>query len=103
MHLVQLLVPLRDERGERFDGALYRRLRAELTDRFGGLTVYSRAPAEGLWREDDGEGPTHDDILVVEVMVEELDAAWWTEYRQELERRFRQEELVVRALGMQRL
>ena len=103
MHLVQLLVPLRDERGARFDAALYRQLRAELTERFGGLTVYSRAPAEGLWQEDDDGAPTHDDIVVVEVMVEALDAEWWSGYRRELERRFRQEELVVRALGLQRL
>ena len=36
-------------------------------------------------------------------MVESLDPAWWSGYRRELERRFEQDELVVRAQPMQRL
>jgi hypothetical protein len=39
----------------------------------------------------------HDDIVVVEVMVPELDKAWWARYRRGLEKRLGQKELVVRA------
>jgi len=36
-------------------------------------------------------------------MVERLDRAWWSDYRSELEKTFRQDEIVVRALGCQRI
>lgn len=45
MHLVQILLPLYDNDGRRFPTSHYESLRAELTERFGGLTSYSRAPA----------------------------------------------------------
>jgi hypothetical protein len=101
-HLVQLLLPLERPDGARFPAALYRDVARELTGRFGGVTAYSRAPAKGLWEEPSGE-KEHDDVSVYEVMVDALDPAWWAGYRRELERRFEQDELVVRALPMQRL
>jgi len=101
-HLVQLLLPLEHPDGGRFPAALYREVTRELTDRFGGVTAYNRAPASGLWEE--GSGHTeHDDIVIYEVMVDSLDRAWWAAYRGALERRFEQDELVVRAQPMQRL
>jgi hypothetical protein len=104
-HLVQLLLPLRDPSGKPFGAAPYAELRAELTERFGGLTAYTRAPAEGLWSDENAaEGPPQrDDVIVYEVMTGELDHAWWGVLRAQLERRFRQEELVVRALPITRL
>ncbi len=36
-------------------------------------------------------------------MVDEVDAAWWVGYRTDLERRFAQEEVVIRAHGIRRL
>jgi hypothetical protein len=77
-------------------------VRAELTERFGGLTAYTRAPAQGLWAEDGGP-PARDDIVVHEVMAETLDRAWWAGYRRTLEQRFAQDELVVRAHSVERL
>ncbi|HUP40509.1 MAG TPA: hypothetical protein VM115_10350, partial [Vicinamibacterales bacterium] len=73
-------------------------LRAELADHFGGVTTYMRAPARGLWKDDTGE-TTRDDIVIFEVMTGELDRAWWTAFRKDLERRFRQETVIVRALS----
>lgn len=102
MHLVQLLLPLHDRRGKPFPRSYYRAVGEELTARFGGLTAYSRAPAEGVWDPGDDER-RHDDIVVYEVMVEELDRAWWGEYRHQLEKQFEQDELVVRAESIERL
>lgn len=96
MHLIQLLLPLYNNAGERFAQKLYGQVRDELFDRFGGLTVYTRAPASGLWQADE-ERTVRDDLVIYEVMVEELDEKWWRDYRSELEKRFRQEALVVRA------
>jgi hypothetical protein len=102
MHLVQLLVPVFDNAGVRFPRAAYDRLAQELTERFGGLTAYMRAPATGLWQEEDG-ATRRDEIVVYEVMVEHLDPEWWARYRRELETRFAQDEMVVRAQEVRRL
>jgi crotonobetainyl-CoA:carnitine CoA-transferase CaiB-like acyl-CoA transferase len=101
-YLVQLLLPLADSRGEPFPESLFAGVTKELTDRFGGLTAYARAPAAGLWKERPGK-VTRDDIVVYEVMVEALDAAWWSVYRGRLEQRFAQDELVIRAQEVRRL
>jgi len=102
MYLVQLLLPVYDNAGQPFPASHYATVRGELAGRFGGLTAYTRAPAEGLWH-DDGGPAARDDIVVYEVMVEELDRAWWGRFRADLERRFAQEELVVRAQPIERL
>jgi hypothetical protein len=102
MYLVQLLLPLYDATGKRFSGAVFDEIAKELTDRFGGLTAYARAPATGLWEEHPGH-TTRDDVVVYEVMVERLDTAWWAAYRKKLETRLAQLELVIRAHAIQRL
>ena len=96
MFLVQLLLPLYDNDQQALPRSLFRTVSEELIERFGGLTTYSRAPANGYWRED-GENAVRDETVVYEVMVDELDRDWWAQYRVDLERRFRQKSLVVRA------
>ena len=95
MHLVQILLPLYDNAGAPLPRELYSYVRRELTETFGGLTAFTRAPAEGLW-QDEGE-TKRDDIVVFEIMAEHLDEPWWRAYRSELERRFRQDVVVIRA------
>ena len=97
MYLVQILLPVYDNEGHAFDAHEYVQLRLELAEHFGGVTAYTRAPARGVWKDDAGE-TTRDDIVIFEVMTEDLDRAWWTDFRKELERRFRQEHVVIRAL-----
>ncbi len=101
LHLVQLLLPAKDNRGEAFPGEAFEQVFGELTERFGGVTAYNRAPAEGRWKQD--TDTEHDDILVVEVMDENLDRTWWSAYRTELEERFRQDVVIVRAQGIELL
>jgi hypothetical protein len=93
--LVQILLPVYDNNGERFPSDLYNEVRAKLTDMFGGLTAYTRAPAEGVWES--GTTLKRDDIVVVEVMVDSLDRTWWGAYRRDLKRLFRQDQIVLRA------
>ena len=97
MYLVQILLPLYDNEGHAFEALDYVQLRSELADRFGGVTAYMRAPARGVWKDDSGE-TSRDDIVIFEVMTAELDREWWTGFRKHLERRFRQESVIVRAL-----
>jgi hypothetical protein len=100
-HLVTLLLPLYDNEGRPFPPELSAGVRAELTERFGGLTAFSRAPAEGVWM-DEGR-TTRDEVIVLEVMAETLDRAWWGRYRRELEARFQQDAIVVRAQAFEPL
>ena len=100
--LVQILLPLYDNDGAHFGEAPFARTRTELLERFGGLTAHQRAPARGLWKAEDGD-VARDDVAVFEVMSADLDRAWWDAYRRELERRFRQEKIVIRAISHEML
>ena len=102
MYLVQLLLPLYDNQGNGFPADHFSVVRRTLTEQFGGLTAYTRAPAQGIWSEHDGP-PKRDDIIVYEVMTTTLDRGWWREFRQRLERQFSQDELVVRSQEVERL
>jgi hypothetical protein len=95
-HLVQLLLPLYDNEGNRFKAKLFAQVRDELVQRFGGMTAHTRAPASGLWQQSE-DTTVHDELIIFEVMVDGIDEPWWNRYRAELEKRFRQESLVVRA------
>ena len=101
MYLIQLLLPLYDNEGRAFGAEALNRVRDELAERFGGVTAFRRSPAEGVW--DEGGEVTRDRIVILEVMTGALERAWWAEYRAELERRFRQEKLVVRATEFEEL
>lgn len=100
VHLIQILLPLYDNSGTAFPQQEYVTVREELTERFGGITTYLRSPAEGSWRE----SPLltiHDEIVIYEVMVENLDREWWRTYREGLARRYRQDVLIVRVSEIQ--
>jgi hypothetical protein len=101
MYLVQILLPLTDDTGSRFESAAYGRVRKELSDRFGGITSFTRAPAEGMWKE--GGHVSRDDLVVFEVMARDIDRPWWERYRADLEQRFVQETIVVRAIRVEML
>jgi hypothetical protein len=93
MHLVQILLPLDDATGDRFERRAFDRVAQDLSERFGGVTPYARAPATGLWIERPGK-TARDDIVVCEAMVETLEPEWWRQYRRGLEQAFAQDELV---------
>ncbi|MES2522804.1 MAG: hypothetical protein V4617_08920 [Gemmatimonadota bacterium] len=100
MHLVQLLLPVTgsSDTAARVHDALHR----ELTARFGGVTAYSRAPAHGVWQPE-AAAPEHDDVVLVEVVAETLEAEWWRELRLRLQRELDQESILIRAIALQML
>lgn len=95
MHLVQILLPVRDNEGEPYEKSLFDEVRSDLAAHFGGVTAFSRAPASGLW-ETDGK-MVRDDVVIFEVMVDRLEREFWRLYRMELQSTFRQETIAVRA------
>jgi hypothetical protein len=74
----------------------------ELAERFSGLTAYLRSPARGLWTAPDGTLEP-DDVIMVEVVTEGFEHAWWREYAGTLRKRFRQESLHIRAMPIEML
>jgi len=102
MHLIHILLPLKDNAGKPIRRKLFRAVADELTEKFGGLTAHTRAPAEGLWKEGAHE-VARDEIVIYEVMAEELDEAWWGKYRKRLEKRFKQVQVIVRAQAVRLL
>jgi hypothetical protein len=95
MNLVQILLPVRDNKGRKFTHALHAEVHGQLVKRFGGLTAYTRSPARGLWKS---QGATkRDDVIILEIMDKRFNPIWWKKYRRGLEKTFRQEEIVIRA------
>ena len=101
-HLVQILLPLRTCDGSDQPPVLFAEVRDELTQRFGGVTAYSRSPATGLWKNTEAE-VEREQVIMVEVVVDAFDRDWWTQYRDRLARRFDQEEIHARALAIERI
>ena len=102
MYLIQLFLPLYDNDGSLLARSLHEAVRSELTDRFGGVTAFVRSPAVGAWEDDDGR-VQRDDVVLLEVMAEHVHHAWWANYRKALERRFRQDEVLIRATAVEQL
>jgi hypothetical protein len=102
VYLIEFLLPTFDNHGQRFPKSEFDQVRRELADRFGGVTAFVRSPAVGLWEDDQGR-IRRDDLTTFEVMADSLDRQWWRDYRAQLERRFRQEEIVMRATSFERL
>jgi len=101
MYLIEILLPLRDNEDRPFAASTYKRLRDELSEQYGGVTAFTRAPAEGETKA--AHGKVHDDIVVYEVMTETIDHHWWKLYREGLEKTFQQDEIVVRAIAFDKL
>ena len=101
MVLIQLLLPTSGAAGA--DGlAPLAETRGELAARFNGLTAYLRSPAKGLWTAPDGH-TEQDDVVMVEVVTDTFDRAWWRSYAATLAQRFCQDSIHVRAVPIDML
>ena len=96
-YLIQILLPL-PVRAVGAPDAGFAQTRAELVERYDGVTAYLRSPAHGAWIAPDGR-VERDEVVMVEVVTETFDRAWWRAYAQQLADRFRQEAIHIRALS----
>ncbi|MBK5356058.1 hypothetical protein JFU37_26660 [Pseudomonas sp. TH41] len=99
MHLIEIFLPLNTNDGTPQPVELFRRVREQLADQFGGVTAFTRNPAKGISLLEDNE-KSEDDIIVYEVMVEAVDRLWWQSYKRDLEERFQQEDILIRATAV---
>jgi hypothetical protein len=101
MYLIQLLLPddspVSPDRDSRITTT-----RAELIDRFGGITAYVQTPALGEWLAADG-AKERDRVVMVEVVAPRFDRDWWRSYVATLASRFEQEAIHLRALQVEML
>ena len=99
LHVIQLVLPLYDEaQPTETANDRHAMVKAELTRHFGGVTTHTRSPEEGRWQAG-GQGKRND-MVIYEVISQLLDAQWWNWYQKALEARFRQVEVLIRALPM---
>jgi hypothetical protein len=101
LHLIQILLPLYDNGGRHFPSDMFAAVRETLTERFGGMTAFTRAPAEGVWKNDGTT--TRDDIVILEGMAGRIDKDWWRGYREHLESTFEQDVVVIRSQPVEML
>lgn len=95
MFVVELFVPLDLPGGQPTPAATLDRIKAKLTERFGGVTAYLHSPAEGAWKP----GPdavVEDRVVRFEVMVDTVDKAWWQGFREALEEELEQDRILAR-------
>jgi hypothetical protein len=100
--LIELFLPLNRRDGLPIDQAVFDRIKKNLTERFGGVTAFALAPAEGVWKSPTSE-TVEERVAVFQVMVKEIDVGWWRACRQDLERELDQEEILVRSLYMNKI
>jgi hypothetical protein len=102
MYLIQVLIPVHHKNGSWVPADEFVRLRRLLSETFGELTVFSRSPARGLWK-DPKDASEKDDVVVFEVTTATLDRSWWALIRQALEARLGPEMIVIRSQAIELL
>lgn len=95
MFVVELFLPLERPDGTPVEPGVFERVKAQLTDRFGGVTSYLQSPAEGAWKPSSHE-IIHDRVAIFEVMVKDVDTTWWRDYRRLLEQELDQDQILAR-------
>jgi hypothetical protein len=99
-YLIQILLPLVGANNERIEDSLFAETRRELIEAFGGVTAYTRAPAQGAWTSPEGQ-VERDDVVMVEVVSGAFDREWWRSFAATLATRFAQESIHVRAIAFE--
>ena len=94
--LIQMLLPM-NVAAMQIDAT-----RRELVTAFGGVTAYEHTAAKGAWLAPDGHAEQDQNVLV-EVVADSFDRAWWADYVTTLLARFDQQSIHVRALGIELL
>lgn len=96
MFLIEIFLPINSNEGTHQPSVEFRRVQEQLVERWGGVTAFTRTPAKGLSVQN-GNERVEDEIIVYEVMVKRIDKLWWLNYKRDLEARFHQQEILVRA------
>jgi hypothetical protein len=102
MYLIQILLPRYDNRGRRLSKRLFDETARALATSHGGMTVYSRSPALGLWNSR-RSGLKQDEIIVYEVLASRFKRNLWKQRRDKWEAAFRQDSILIRISSCEQL
>jgi hypothetical protein len=102
MYLIQILLPLYDNRGRRLPNTLFDDTSRALAKSHGGVTIYTRSPAIGLWNSR-GSELKKDEIIGYEVVTPDWRPKLWKNRRKKWEVAFRQDSIPIRASRCQQL
>jgi len=100
-HIVQIFLPLQHADEEAQPPERFTATREELVEYCGGVTIYARAPAEGLWV--DGDAIVMDRVVVFEAMDSRFSHDWLAAYKRRLAERFEQDQVMLRAVPVVRI
>ena len=103
-YLVELFLPVASAHAvDPSRSPALRTTRKELLDQFGGVTTFTRSPAQGLWVDDESDSSNakkghteRDTVVAFEILAESIDIGWWREYQAKLRARFKQKEMLIR-------
>lgn len=95
MYLIQVFLPVYTNTGEPFNSQIYSAVKEELTQVFSGITMYNRAPASGIWK--DNNKIIYDEIIIFEVLAPYINSAYWHSYKLTLQQLFEQDTILIRA------
>ena len=95
MKLIELFLPLYDNDKKALEPQLFTTTYDELIEQFGGLTTHARTPTQGFWQKD-RKKIVSDELIIFEVMTARYSRPWWNNYKLNLEKRFMQEQLIIR-------
>jgi hypothetical protein len=90
--ITQLLLPKRDNDGQRFDRRQYRKFHIRMIRRYGGWT--RKGQAEGTWLSPAGELLT-DEHWIYELGHDRRDLRFWGAEKERLKAEFGQEEIWI--------
>ncbi len=90
-----MLLPIKDENGGLFPEHYFTDLRDALAIKFGGITIYSRSPVKGLWKES-GSSLVADEMIIYEIMMQDVDLAYWKAQKLRLQKLLHQDEIMMR-------
>ncbi|MFI5452940.1 inorganic diphosphatase [Pedobacter sp. UC225_61] len=91
---IELFIPVYSKKGKSFPKKYYSSLHQKLTDKFGGLTMYSRVPVTGFWKEN-SSATLKEDIIVYEVLASEIDEKFWDKLKKWALKTFNQDEIMI--------
>ncbi len=93
--LFEIFVPLHNQDGKSFPDSHFDKLRDLLLDKFGGVTVYHRSPVKGIWHGHN-DSAEEDKLIIFEVMTVTAEKEFWNTLKSDLEKRFQQDEILIR-------
>lgn len=94
--LFEIFLPLKNGMGNAFPHHYFDDLRVQLIKKFGGVTVYQRAPVIGIW-DNPETGHEEDELVVYEVMTTNGEKNFWIKLKSDLANQFNQDELLIRS------